>query len=123
MKRFEYSPLHKELKAQTYIAKKQYRNLENTSELDKIIKEEKPTLKKYNGLDLIYDSTYSFIPYYNIKHFNSLSLVSRYPILFSFYGELNKFNNINPRQVHTKEKKVLCMAMLQNYVIVSRNLF
>ena len=96
MKRFEYSPLRKELKAQTYIAKKRYRNLENTSELDKIIKEEKPTLKKYNGLDLIYDSTYSFIPYYNIKHFNSLSLVSRYPILFSFYGELNKFNNINP---------------------------
>ena len=39
MKRFEYSPLGKELKAQTDLAKKQ-------NEFKKIINKEKPTLKK-----------------------------------------------------------------------------
>ena len=89
--RFEYSPLGKELKAQT--------------EFDKIIKKEKPTLKKYNRLNLIYDSKYSFYPYYNIKNFNSLSLTLKYPILFSLYSELNKFDNINPQKGCRKEKK------------------
>ena len=35
MKRFEYSPLGKELKAQIYIAKKQYQKLNDTYELIK----------------------------------------------------------------------------------------
>ena len=50
MKRFEYSPLGKELKAQTDIAKKKYQKLEDTYEFDKIIKKEKPTFKKYNQI-------------------------------------------------------------------------
>ena len=73
---------------------------------------EKPLLEKLNRLNLIYDrlnliygSKYSFYPYYNIKHFNNLFLVSKNPILFSFYSELNKFNNINLRKGHTKDKK------------------
>ena len=45
IKRFEYSPLGKELKAQTDIPKKHYQKLDNTFEFDKIIKKEKPTLK------------------------------------------------------------------------------
>ena len=45
-KRFEYSPLGKELKAQTDIAKKQYQKLDDTYEFDKIIIKEKPTFKK-----------------------------------------------------------------------------
>ena len=98
MKRFKYSPLGKELKAQTDIAKTLYQKLDDTFEFDKIIKKEKPTLKKYDRSNLIYDSKYSLYPYYNIKHFNSLSLVSKYPILFSFCSELNKLNNINPRK-------------------------
>ena len=101
LKRFEYSPLGKELKAQTDIAKKHYQKLDNTFEFDKTIKKEKPTLKKYNRSNLIYDSKCSFYPHYKIKNFNSLSLVSKYPILYSFYTELNKFNNIG-RQ---KDKK------------------
>ena len=48
MKRFEYLPLDKESKSQTDIAKRQYQKLDNTFEFDKIIKKEKPTLKKYN---------------------------------------------------------------------------
>ena len=55
IKRFEYSPLGKELKSQTHIVKKQYQKLHNTYEFDKIIKEEKPTLKKYSKSDLIYN--------------------------------------------------------------------
>ena len=48
MKVFEYSPLDKELKAQTDISKKQYQKLDNTNQYYKIIKKEKPTFKKYN---------------------------------------------------------------------------
>ena len=46
MKRFEYSPLGKELRAQTDVAKKRYQKLDNTYEIEKIIKKEKPTFKK-----------------------------------------------------------------------------
>ena len=61
--------LGKELKAQTNIAKKQYHKLDNTYEFDEIIKKEKPTLKKYNRSNLIWDSKYIFYPYYNIIDF------------------------------------------------------
>ena len=105
LKRFEFSPLGKELKAQTDSAKRKYKKLDKTFEFDKIIKKEKPTVKKYNRSNLIYDSKYSFYPYYNIKNFNNLSFTSKYPILFSFYSELNKFYYINPRKGRTKENK------------------
>ena len=32
--------------------------------------------------------------------------MSKYPILYSFYTELNKFNDINYQKVRTKHKKV-----------------
>ena len=44
MKRFEYSPLGKELKVQTDIAKRQYQKLDNTYRFDKILNKEKLTL-------------------------------------------------------------------------------
>ena len=72
MKRFEYSPLGKELKAQTDIAKKQYQQLDDTYKFDKILKKEKPKFKKYNRSNLIYDSKYSFYEFNNIN-FNSLN--------------------------------------------------
>ena len=72
IKRFEYSPLRKELETQTDIAKKQYQKLDNTYEFDKIIKMEKPTFKKYNRLNLIYNSKCIFFKNYNIKTFNSI---------------------------------------------------
>ena len=45
IKRFEYSPLEKELNAQTDIAKKHYQKLNNTFEFDKSIKKGKKHLK------------------------------------------------------------------------------
>ena len=96
LKRFEFSLLGKTLKAQTDSAKKKYQILNKTFESDKIIKKKTPTVKKYNRSNLIYDSKYSFYPYYNIKNFNSLSFTLKYPILFSFYSELNKFYCVNP---------------------------
>ena len=103
MKRFKYSPLGKKLKVRTGIAKKQYQKLDDPYHFDKIIK--KPTFKKYNRSNLIYNNKYSFYEYYNIKHFNSLSLPSIYPILLSFYSNLNKFNNLNPQKQSTNWKK------------------
>ena len=72
--------LHKELKAQTDIAKKQYQQLYNTFESEKIIrkKKKKTTLSKYNRSNLICDCKYSFYPYYNIKYSNSIFLKSKF---------------------------------------------
>ena len=47
-----------------------------------------------------------FCSYCNIKNFNSISLVSKHPILFSFYNGWNKFDNTNPRIRHIKDNKV-----------------
>ena len=105
MKRFEYSPLGKELKAQTDIAKKQYQKLDDTDEFDKVIKKEKPTFKKYNTSNLIYNSKYNFYEYYNIN-FNSLSFTSKYKVLTSFYNELEKLYSLKPQKESTKERIV-----------------
>ena len=101
MKRFEYSPVGKELKAQTGIAKKWYQKLDNPYESKKILTKEKPSHKP----NLIYDRKYSFYSYYSINIFYSLYLTPKYPILFSFYSELNKFNDLNPRKGCTHTKK------------------
>ena len=90
------------MKKQTDIAEKQYKRLDKTYELDKIIKKEKPTVKKYNRSNLIYDSKYSFYEYYNIKNFNSLSHESKYPFLASCYNELNKSNSLKPQKGRIK---------------------
>ena len=109
IKRFEYSPLGKELEAQSDIAKKQNKKLDNTYEFDKIIKKEKPTFKKYNRLNLIYYSKC------NTKTFNSIFLTSKHPILLSFYSNLNEFNNLNPQKEITKEKKALYNEYVETY--------
>ena len=112
MKSFEYLSLGKELKIQTGNAKTQYQKLDDTYEFDKIIKVEKPTFKKYNRSNLIYNSKYSFYEYCNIKNFNNFSLKSNYPILLSFYSDLNQFNNLNPQKESTIRKKRLYIIML-----------
>ena len=63
MKRFEYSPLEKELKVQTDIAKNQYQNLDHTFDFDKMIKKE-AKFKNYDKSNLIYDSKCTFYKYY-----------------------------------------------------------
>ena len=54
----------KGLKAQTDIAKKQYQNVHDFYEFNKIIKKEKPTPVKYSKSDLIHDSYNSFYKCY-----------------------------------------------------------
>ena len=73
LKRFEYFPIGKELKAQSDITKKQYQKLDNTDKT--IIKES--TLKKYIKSDLIYDTNHSFHKYYrDSKNFDNISFKS-----------------------------------------------
>ena len=69
MKRLKYSPLGKELKGETGIAKKQSQKLDDTYEFDKTIKKDKQKLVKYSESDLIYDSNHSFYKYYSHKDF------------------------------------------------------
>ena len=64
LERFENSPLGKELKAKTDIAKKQY--LDDTDELDDTINK-KSTLKNNSESDLTYDTNRSFFKYYRDK--------------------------------------------------------
>ena len=52
IKRFEYSPLDRELKTQTDIANKQYQKLDDSFKLDKIIKKEEPALENYSKSNL-----------------------------------------------------------------------
>ena len=54
LKRFEYSPLGKEIKAQSDIANKQYQKLDDADEFDETINK-KSTLKKHSKWDLIYE--------------------------------------------------------------------
>ena len=66
-----------------------YSGIVKKHEFDRI-KKEKPTIKKYNRSNLIYNDKFSFYEYYNIG-FNSLSLTSKFKVLISFYIESNKF--------------------------------
>ena len=95
MKRFEYLSLGKELKAQTDLGKKQYRKLDDTFKLDKIIKKEKQALENYSISNLMYNSKNTFYKYYcDSKTFNSLSLKSNYSFLCEFLHDLNKFKKL-----------------------------
>ena len=105
MKRFEYSPLGKELNAQTDIEEKDYQKLDATFEFDKIIKKEKPALENYSISDLIYNSNYSFYKYCrDSKKFDSLSFNSKYSFLPEFFNDLNKFNMPKTQKEETKNK-------------------
>ena len=93
------------MKKQTSIAGKQYKGLDNTYELGKIIKKEKTTVKTYNRSNLIYNSEYRFYEYCNLKNFNSLSRKSKHLISDLFYNQLNKFS----RQSETMERMCNCV--------------
>ena len=90
IKRFEYLSLGKELKAQTDIEKKQYKELDkafisnkdNKNVNESLIKKEpvakQIAKKKYNKSNLIYNSYYG---YSDDKNFDSLSFKSKYSYL------------------------------------------
>ena len=93
LKRFEYSSLGKEMKAQIDIARKNYQKLDNTFEFDEIFKKEEPIFKNYIKSNLIYNSKYSFYKYYrrDSKKFDNLSFKSKYLFPEDFLNDLNKF--------------------------------
>ena len=63
--------LDSELKKQTDTAKTQYQGLDKVYKLENGERinndDKKPTLKKYNKSNLIYDSNHTFYKYHNIK--------------------------------------------------------
>ena len=83
------------------------KKFDDTYEFDKIIKKERPIFKKNSRPNLIYNRKCIFYEYYNVKNFNGFSLTSKYPILFSFYSDLNKFNDLNPQKESTKGEKAI----------------
>ena len=98
MKRFEYSRLGKELKAQTDIAKKQYQTLHKSYENDKTINK-KPTRKKYSKSDLTYDANHSFYKYFrDNRTFNNFSFKSEYSFLVEFFNDLDELNKLKTQK-------------------------
>ena len=94
MKRFEYSPLGKELKAQTDIAKKLYQKLDDTDEFDETINK-KSRLKNYSKSDLIYETNHSFFKYYrDRKKFDNFSFKSTYSFLAEFLNDIDKVSDL-----------------------------
>ena len=86
LKRFEYLPLGKELKAQTNVAEKQYQKLNKIFESDNkeeepvtIKKEEPVAIKKeiIHELKLIYNNKYSFSEHRNVGKYMDDSLFSQ----------------------------------------------
>ena len=109
LKQFEHSPLGKELKAQTDIAKKQYEKLDNTDESDETINKIS-TLKNYRKSDLIYDTKHSFFKHYrDNKKIDNLSFKSKYLFLHGFLDDIDKFSDLKPQNNNTKNKKQRCV--------------
>ena len=81
--------------------------------LIKKIKKEKQHLK--NIIDQIQSMTANivFIRIIKLMSFNSLSFALNYPILRSFYDELNKFISLNPQK---KKKKKPVEKKKKGYV-------
>ena len=104
MKIFEYSPLGKELKAQTNGAEKQYQKLDKVFECNK--KEEK-ILKRLAKSNLFYSKDFTFYKYYNIKEFAKRSFYSKqkdlteFKNLFYFIMILKKIKPNNEAQEKT----------------------
>ena len=110
MKRFEYLPLDKELRAQTTdIAKKQYQTLDKLYENDETTNK-KPILKKYSKSDLIYDANHSFYKYFgDNKKFDSLSFKSEYSFLVDFFNDLDKLNELKTQKEKTEKQINKCV--------------
>ena len=78
--------------------------------LNRTIKIEKQTNKKYNKSDVICNYNYSFYRYYRFsKEFDNISFKSKYSFPAYFFNDLNKFNKLK-----TQKKK---QRKLQNYIV------
>ena len=58
----------------------------------------------------------AFIHTIILEILNSLSLASKYPVLFSFFSKLKTFNGLNLRKGRTKKKR-LRIIMHHNYIM------
>ena len=76
-KRFEYSPLGKELKKQTSVAEKQYQKFDNAFESNKKKDDKKNNKRSWTKSDLVYNNYFTFYKYSNIKESNVL-LIQNY---------------------------------------------
>ena len=109
MKRFEYSPLGKELKKQTSVAEKQYRSFDKAFNHNE--KEEPVKIKKEGPLttdesSLFYNNKYSFIEFKNIGKYMDDFLVTRYiNYLAPFKQRMEEFKKFTPGKAKTKAKK------------------
>ena len=74
-------------------------------ELDKIVKKEKPTIKKYNRSNFICISKCRFYEYCNNKNFDRLCFEPKHPIPGSFCNEFNKCNNQKPQKENREREK------------------
>ena len=96
---------------------KQNQRLRKEYEFDEKINknDRKPTLKKYNISDLIYNANHSFYKYRDIKEFDNLSLESKYSsFLANLFNDLDKFNKL---KLQKKKKRQICIMQLQNYIM------
>ena len=108
LKRFEYSPLGKELKKQTSVEEQQYQSFDkvfNHDENEKPVKIKKERLLITDKSSLVYDSKYSFSKYRNVGKYYNLSFMTKYDSSLPFYHRLNEFRNFAPRTEKTKIKK------------------
>ena len=72
MKRFDYSPLGKELKKQTSVAEKQYQSFDkvfNYAEREELVKIKKEGPLTTDKPKLVYDDKYSFSEYKNVEKY------------------------------------------------------
>ena len=101
MKRFEYSPLGKELKEQTSVAEKQCQSFDkviNHDEKEKPVKIEKERPLTTDELSLFYKNKYSFIEFKNVGKYMDDSIVSRYNYLALFKEQLEEFKRFIPQK-------------------------
>ena len=109
IKRFEYSPLGKELKAYTSAAEKQYQKLEFLN----LIKRKKKFKESCAKSNLVYSKEFTFYKYHNTKEFAKRSfnskrndLIEFRDILELFYDDIEKIkpNNEDHKKDLKKEK-------------------
>ena len=84
IKRFEYSPLGKELKKQTSVAEKQYQNFDNVFECDKIEEDKTKSRKSRTKSNLVYSNYFTFYKLHDINDFVKRSLDSKIDRLKEF---------------------------------------
>ena len=111
LKRFEYSPLSRELKLQTSAAEKQYQKLDQVFQSNK--KEEKNKISRAKS-NIICSEDFTFYKYHNINKCDKRSFHSKQnnlnefkDALEIFYYDSERLNQIMKLRKRTQEKKVV----------------